>query len=197
MAKVENLLISDFYTRALAVDFARDNHFRVTDINPTPSLNITFTPESELIYARSAKVPSRNITNVEAKYMGMTFNLPGIAEYQESANYTLEFYCDKNSSIRNKFEQWSRALFDDGTSTGNYLVPGRDSYIELTQVDSTFEAIQKYKLVGVSIRSVGDITYEIAEGTGAVKTFSVGLAYHYYELDNTGTTADALNTVGP
>lgn len=196
MAKVENLLISDFYTKSLEVDFARDNHFRVTDIVPTPSLGISF-DSNELVYARSAKVPARNITNVEAKYMGMTFNLPGIAEYPESAGYTLEFYVDKNSSIRNKFEQWSRAIFDDGTSTGNYSVPGRDAYIELTQVDAAFEAIQKYKLVGVSIRSVGDVSYEIAEGTGAVKTFNVTLAYHYYELDNTGTSSGALNTVGP
>lgn len=196
MAKVEKLLISDFYTKSLEVDFARDNHFRVTDIVPTPSLGIDF-DSNELIYARSAKVPARNITNVEAKYMGMTFNLPGIAEYPESANYTLEFYCDKNSSIRNKFEQWSRAIFNDGTSTGNYSVPGRDAYIELTQVDAAFEAIQKYKLVGVSIRSVGDVSYEIAEGTGAVKTFSVTLAYHYYELDNTGVASGGLNTVGP
>lgn len=196
MAKVENLLISDFYTKSLEVDFARDNHFRVTDIVPTPSLGINF-DTNELIYARSAKVPARDITNVEAKYMGMTFNLPGIAVYPESASYTLEFYVDKNSSIRNKFEQWSRRLFDDGTSTGNYSVPGRDAYIELTQVDAAFNAIQKYKLVGVSIRSVGDVTYEIAEGTGAVKTFSVTMAYHYYELDNTGAASDALNTVGP
>jgi hypothetical protein len=196
MAKVEDLLISDFYTKALAVDFARDNHFRVTDIVPTPSLGISF-DANELIYARSAKVPARNITNVEAKYMGMTFNLPGIAEYPESASYTLEFYVDKNSSIRNKFEQWSRAIFNDGTSTGNYSVPGRDAYIELTQVDAQFEAIQKYKLVGVSIRSVGDVSYEIAEGTGAVKTFSVTMAYHYYELDNTGVATGGLDTVGP
>lgn len=197
MAKVTDLLISDFYTRSIEVDFARDNHFRVTDIQPTPSLGIEFFPASDLIYARSAKVPARNITNVEAKYMGLTFNLPGIAEYPESANYTLEFYCDKNSSIRNKFEQWSRAIFDDGDSTGNYSIPDRNSYIELTQIDSQFEAIQKYKLVGVSIRSVGDISYEIAEGTGAVKTFSVTMAYHYYELDNTGVAAGGINTEGP
>lgn len=196
MAKVTDLLISDFYNKSLAVDFARDNHFRVTDIVPTPGLGLNF-DKNELIYARSAKVPARNITNVEAKYMGMTFNLPGIAEYPESASYTLEFYCDKNSSIRNKFEQWSRAIFNDGTSTGNYSVPGRDSYIELTQVDAQFEAIQKYKLVGVSIRQVGDISYEIAEGTGAVKTFNVTLAYHYYELDDTGVASGGLNTTGP
>lgn len=196
MAKVEKLLISDFYNKSLEVDFARDNHFRVTDIVPTPSLGIEF-DANELVYARSAKVPARNITNVEAKYMGLTFNLPGIAEYPESASYTVEFYCDKNSSIRNKFEQWSRAIFNDGTSTGNYSVPGRDSYIELTQVDAAFEAIQKYKLVGVSIRQVGEVAYEIAEGTGAVKTFSVTMAYHYYELDNTGVASGGLNTVGP
>lgn len=192
--QVTKLTIQDFYTRALKADFARDNHFRVTDIASgfaDVDFNVDGT-QKELIYCRSAKVPARNITNVEAKYMGMTFNLPGIAEYPESANYNLEFYVDKNSSLRNKFELWSRNIFDDADSTGDYSVPGKDRYIELTQIDAAFEPIMSYKLIGVSIRSVGDITYEIAEGTGAVKTFNVTLAYHYYETIKPAGVEDDL-----
>jgi hypothetical protein len=180
MAEI-NQLITNFYDQAIARDFARDINFRVTQIVPDPSLGITFS-ESDLVYAKGAKLPARNITNVEAKYMGLTFNLPGVVEYPESASYSLEFYCDRNSDLRNKFEQWTRKTFDDANSTGNYSVPQRTSYIQLVQLAPDFTPVQQYKLVGVSIRQVGDISYEIAEGRGDVKSFNATMAYHYYEL---------------
>jgi hypothetical protein len=52
------------------------------------------------------------------------------------------------------------------------------------------DVVQEYKLVGVSIRQVGDIEYTMAEGTGAVMSFNATFAYHYYELvgTNNGVT---------
>lgn len=178
-----NQLITNFYDQAVARDFSRDINFRVLNIVPGPNApNITF-GENDLVYAKSGAVPGRNITNVRAQYMGLNFNLPGVVQYPGSEGYTLDFYCDKNSEIRQKFEQWSRAIFDDSTSTGNYFAPTQSSYIVLSQLTPDFKTVPggKYKLVGVSIRNVGDLKYNIATGVGELVSFTVTMAYHYYE----------------
>ena len=196
MAQITDQLITNFYTEAINKDFSRDINFRVTQITPDPSLNLgsSFIGESDLVYAKSAKLPARNITNQEAKYMGLTFNLPGVVEYPESSNYALEFYCDVNSELRNKFEKWTRLTFNDENSTGNYTVPTRSAVIQLAQINSQLEIVQEYKLVGVSIRQVGNIDYTMAEGTGAVMSFNATFAYHYYELVGAN---DGLTFKGP
>lgn len=195
MAKT-NQTINNFYTKAVKKDFSRDVLFRVVSISPDSALGLTagqasvnFISEDELVYAKAAKVPARNITNQEAAYMGLKFNLPGVVDYPESSNYQIEFYCDINSSLRSKFEQWSRVTFDDINSTGNFA---NDGSIQLAQLNSKLELVQQYKLIGVTIRSVGEIGYTMAEGTGAVQTFPVTFAYHYYTLDDTDTNGNGV-----
>lgn len=174
--------IQDFYRIAADRDFTRDVQFRVLSISPQGTTT-TF-DENDLVYARSATLPSRAITPVQAKYMGLNFNLPGVATYPNSDNYEIQFYCDANSSLRRKFESWSRDTFNDANSTGNYLTPSQDSTIDLIQLDNNFEKVNQYQLVGVSIRSVGAMNYAIADGTGAVVYFPVTMAYHYWQQQN-------------
>jgi hypothetical protein len=175
-----NQLITNFYDTAIKRDFARDFNFRLTQIQPEPSLGISFT-EGELVFAKSAKIPGRNISNVEAKYMGLAFNVPGVVSYPNSGQYELTFYCDKASTLRQKFERWSRYIFDDASSTGNYSVPTRSSYIQMAQLGPDFSVVQEFKLVGVSVRNIGEMEYKMAEGTGAIQSFNATIAYHYYE----------------
>lgn len=176
-----NQLISNFYDQAVVRDFARDISFRITQIVPDPSLGIVF-DEKDLVYVKAGKIPGRNITNVSTKYMGLTFNIPGVVEYPNSENYTLEFYCDRDSKLREKFEKWSRAIFNDANSTGNYSVPQKSAYIQMAQLAPDFSVVKEFKLVGVSVRNVGELEYNIAEGTGAPLSFSGTIAYHYYEI---------------
>lgn len=176
--------IQDFYRVASERDFSRDVQFRVLSISPQGT-TITF-DENDLVYARAAKLPARGISPVAAKYMGLQFNLPGVMTYPASDAYTLDFYCAANSDLRNKFMQWTRDTFNDANSTGNYLTPTQNSTIDLIQLDTNFERVNQYQLVGVSIRNVGDLSYLMADGTGNVTTFSVTLAYHYWR--NVATT---------
>ena len=170
--------IQDFYRVAAARDFTRDVQFRVLSISPQGTTQ-TF-DANDLVYARSATLPARAISPVQAKYMGLNFNLPGVAVYPNSDNYELQFYCDANSNLRKKFVSWSRDTFNDANSTGNYLTPTQSSTIDLIQLDNNFEMVNQYQLVGVSIRTVGAMNYAMAEGTGAVVYFPVTLAYHYW-----------------
>jgi len=171
--------IQDFYRVASARDFTRDVQFRVLSISPNGT-TIKF-DEDDLVYARTASLPARAISNVSTKYMGLEFNLPGIATYPESAGYIINFYADAKSSLRQKFEQWTRDTFDDADSTGNYLTPTSNSTIDLVQLDNNFEKVNQYQLVGVSIRNIGALSYSMAEGTGGILNFPVTLAYHYWK----------------
>lgn len=170
--------IQDFYRVAQARDFARDVQFRILSISPEGTTT-TF-DEDDLVYARSAILPARAIGNVQAKYMGLNFNIPGLASYPNSENYQIKFYAAANSALRRKFEQWSRDTFNDANSTGNYLTPTQSSTIDLIQLDNNFEKVNQYQLVGVSIRTLGDLAYTMSEGGGAVMSFDVSLAYHYW-----------------
>jgi hypothetical protein len=174
--------IRDFYRVASDRDFTRDIQFRILSISPGGTTT-TF-DENDLVYARTASLPSRAITPVQAKYMGLNFNLPGVATYPNSDSYEIQFYSNADSSLRRKFEAWSRDTFDDTDSTGNYLTPSQDSTIDLIQLDNNFEKVNQYQLVGVSIRTVGPLNYAMAEGTGAVVYFPVTLAYHYWVQKN-------------
>lgn len=173
--------IRDFFQTIQERQFTRDFLFRLIgmdfgDVQPPISFD-----ESELIYAKTAVLPGREIGNVEAKYMGLTFNLPGAMTYTNSNAYTLTFYCDENSSIRQKFENLSFLTFDDRTSTGYYQTPTRNSVITLVQLDPRLNPVAEYKLIGCSIRSVGPLNYTMAEGTGSIVTFDTTVAYHFYE----------------
>ena len=158
--------------------FHRDVNFRVLSISPGGTTT-TFN-EDDLVYARAAALPSRAITNVEARYMGLNFNLPGTATYPGSQGYQLTFFNDANNNIRQKFEDWTRDTFNDANSTGNYFTPSQSSTIDLVQLDKQMNRVAQYQLVGVSIREVGAINYDFGNGTGQIVSFPVSLAYHYF-----------------
>jgi hypothetical protein len=175
-----NQTIANFYDRALAREFSRDFLFRVAGISFAAGADSTFN-DTELIYAKTATLPSRQITNVPTKYMGLQFNLPGVVLYPGSDNFRIKFYCDAASALRNKFLAESRRVFDESVSTGDYNIAGRGSIITLMQLDKQMEPVTKFTLLGASIREVGSINYNISDGTGQTAEFEVGIAYHFFE----------------
>tara|TARA_R110002124_G_scaffold4212_1_gene25723 strand:- start:1433 stop:1783 length:351 start_codon:yes stop_codon:yes gene_type:complete len=112
--------------------------------------------------------------------MGLNLNVPGAATYPGSESYALSLYLDAKSSLRNYFETASRALFDDQTSTGEYGTPDDDFFIQLAQLDKDLEPVAEYKLIGASLRSISDIGYDIASGTGATVQIDATVSYHFY-----------------
>jgi hypothetical protein len=172
-----NQNIQNFYRVAADRDFSRDFLFRVREmqLQGVPSLN-----ESQLVYAKAANLPGRNIKNTAVPYMGLNLNVPGGVEYPNSDGYNLTFYLDADSELRNYFEAASRALFNDQTSTGEYGTPDDDFYIQLAQLDKDLEPIAEYKLIGASLRNIDAIEYKMAEGTGETVEIVTTIAYHYY-----------------
>ena len=168
--------IQTFYQQAAQKDFARNFSFRVLAIT-NPFISIA---ESDLVYCKAAALPARAITNVAIPYMGLDFNIAGSAKYPGSEGYNLEFYVDAKSSLRQKFEDWSRATFDDQTSTGNFATAPATSTMDLIQLDQQLNRISQYRLVGVGVRNVGELAYDMS-GNGEQVSFTVTLAYHFFQ----------------
>lgn len=176
--------ITNFYTRSVIPDFSRDFLLRVLSINFDGPGGEVLT-ESDLIYARTAKLPGRDIVNHEVQYAGQTFNIPGSVTYPGSDAYELEFYCSENSQLRERLMNESHRTFGNvlgiaGSGTGGGSITGPNSRIVLVQLDKNLNSVCQYDLIGCSIRTVGELSFEIAEGTGAVQNFPVGIAYHFF-----------------
>jgi hypothetical protein len=182
-------VITDFMNQASQKQFARDFLFRVKQISVT---GLSLNGETDLIYARSASLPGRDIENKQVNFSGQTFNLPGKSSYPGAESWSVEFYVDQSLDIRTKLERASRTLFNNEDTTGNMCMPGSESIITLdvlqipcqrgTNVTSggSLETIKTIELVGASLRTIGEIAYQIADGTGEVLNFSATFSYHFY-----------------
>lgn len=176
--------IQTFFEQAKSRQFARDFLFRVKQINitagPGNAGGLAFNGETDLVYARTATLPGRAIQNKVANYFGQQFNVPGKSEYTNSEGFSIEFYHEESVDLRKKFEDASRAVFDNATSIGDYYMPGEESKIILNVLNISLEETDTIELVGASIRNIGEVQYNIADGTGEILTFPVTFAYHYY-----------------
>ena len=180
-----NQNIQTFYQQSLNKDFSRDFLFRVILME---GVGLPDLLESDLVYAKTAKLPGRTIENMKAPYMGLQFNIPGAVTYDGSDAYDIEFYLDDASKsvsgdIRKKFEIASREIFNDGESTGNYVVPGQINKIVLAQVGKNLEPVgDYYNLIGAQLRKIDAIEYKMAEGKGDIMSVKTTMSYHYYTV---------------
>ena len=179
--------IQKFFTQAGSNQFSRDFLFRVKSIRLAGGDQVIeilgdgdgdISPD--LVYAKTAELPGRNIEDKIVNYFGQEFHLPGKSTYPGAAGFSIEFYHDENCSLRTKFEAASRMVFDNETSRGQYGMPGDDSVINLVQLNKSLKPTREFQLVGASIRDIGPIAYDIASGTGEVVNFTVTFAYHFY-----------------
>jgi hypothetical protein len=182
--------IENFFNQASQKQFARDFLFRIKQINIT---GLALNGETDLLYARSASLPGRNIQNKTVNYSGQQFNVPGKSEYPGSEGWSVEFYVDQSLDIRTKLEQASRLLFNNEDTTGNICMPGTESIITLDVLQipcqrgvnvtsgGSLETIKTIELVGASLRDISEIGYQIADGTGEILNFTASFAYHFYK----------------
>ena len=168
--------IQRFFAVARERDFARDFQFRVQRVEDR---GVALLDDNDLVYAKSASLPGRDIGVIPVPYMGLQFKVPGAASYPNSDGYGLTFYADSENIIRTVFERWSELTFDDATSTGNYRV-FENSLISLVQLNQQLDVVNRYTLYGVFPVSVGALEYSMAGGTGESIEFSASLAFQYW-----------------
>lgn len=189
-----NQTINTFFQNAVINDFARDYLFRVESV--VFDGGITITPE-DMLYARTGSVPARQIVNQDVKAYGQTFRIPGSVEFPGSEGYEIEFYCPEDSGIRELFMNESVRTFGNilgiqGSGQGGGSIASANSRITLLQLDKELNVTYKYELIGASIRNVGELSYNMADGNGAVVTFKVSVAYHFFTREAVGDTTEVV-----
>jgi hypothetical protein len=189
--------INSFFRNAVVSDFTRDYLFRIRRITLDGPNGIDLGPE-DLLFAKSGKLPARNIVNQNVSYAGQKFNIPGAVEFPGSEGYELDMYCPEDSYIREVFMNESTRTFGNifgiaGSGANGGSIANANSTIELLQLNKNLDPIYQYNLIGCSIRNVGELTYNVAEGTGAVLSFPVTIAYHYFERINHEGQVPPLN----
>ena len=142
---VQNQRIMDFYQVAQQRDFTRQFQFRVSEIRVNGAPLLT---QDDLVYVTTATLPARAINNVQVPYMGLQFNVPGAAQYPNSAGYNVTFRSDQQGNLRRVMEDWQRVTFDDQTSTGAYRMLA-NSRLTMDLLDSGFNTIRQYVLHGI------------------------------------------------
>jgi hypothetical protein len=169
--------IENFYNVAANNDFARTNLFRVTRLGDQRF------EDAELLYVESTTLPGRSITNIPVPFMGLVFNVPGTATYNNSGAYSVTFRIPQGLSVRRKFEQWSREIFNDIDSSGEYSIPSNavTNQMEMVLIDKKGEALRTYTFYGVYCQNIGDINLDITTA-GEIMKQQVTLAYQYWRL---------------
>jgi hypothetical protein len=174
---LNNYGIENFYSAAAGNDFTRTNLFRILNLGGT-----RFTRD-ELLYVTTTTLPGRAITNIPVPFMGLTFNVPGTANYPNSQAWNVTFRVPQNLSIRRKFEQWTREVFNDIDSSGEYGIPnaGVQNQVTMVLIDKQGRPLRTYTLYGVYCQSVGDVNVDIT-ANGEIMTQQATLAYQYWRL---------------
>jgi hypothetical protein len=169
--------IENFYDAAISNDFARKNLFRVINLGGQ-----TFST-NELLYMTTLSLPGRSITNVPVPFMGLSFNVPGTAQYPNSNAWQVTFRVPQNLSVRRKLEDWSRRVFDDANSTGSYSIPSKDAsnQVSICLLDKAGNPIRTYTLFGAYCVTVGDLALDISSA-GELVEQQATLAYQYWRL---------------
>lgn len=176
--------IQSFFQEAIQRDFSRDFLFRVQNVNFGPGGPVL--TDNDLVYATAAILPERTIGDVGVKYRGLEFHVPGSVTYGAAAGWNLNFYCDSDIRLREILLAESRRVFNDQTTTGDYRIAGPGASITLQQINKALQPVMEYKLIGCSIRQVGNITYSMADGNGQIAKFDVTMAYHYFTEERVG-----------
>ena len=179
-----NLNIPNFITTASRRDFARNNLFRVLSLK-CRGLELD---EADLLYCKGGVLPGRNNPTSQVQYHGMKMSYnQSTVEYPGADDYVLKFYCDADSSLRKKFEEASRLVFNDVSNTCNLIFPSTDDMITLASLDFSLNPSEYIKLVGVCFKGIDPIDFQSAEGDGSAIEISAHFSFLYYRRDGSNT----------
>jgi len=165
------MAIQEFYNAAQKMEFARKFQFKIRSLGPFTS--------DDLLYVETAKLPTKEIANKTAPFMGLEFNIPGTVKFPGSSDWVVKFRCDEGINIRNKMEAWTKEIFDEVSSTGKYGVPTEVATMDL--LGKNLETLRRYEFVGLFPRIVGELDYDIQDD-GEILRLDATFAYQYWRL---------------
>ncbi len=168
-------------------DFSRSFQLRVLDVGGgVPDyVRRELIDQEGRVYITTATVPGRTITDISIPYQGFKFHIPGQVEYANNP-WTVTFKTPGDYLVRNALERWSFETANDETSCGSFNIPCKDSNIAIAVLSPKCEILKIYRLYGVYIQNVSEISYnqENIEQT----TFTAAFHYQYWRPEGGNDT---------
>lgn len=191
---VNNQGIQDFYYQAQTRGFARDFQFRITQFKVSDGLILG---PADLVFLKTANVPSKTISTISAPFMGLDFQIPGTTQFDGNKNWPVKFYCSQDYNIRNTLEVAMYDTFDHQTSTGRAMSPRdlRGNIIEMALIDDQLNPIRTYTLYGAFITKIDDIGYDLTKN-GGIQEVGASIAYQYWESTPSSGVAIGISVRG-
>ena len=177
MSNVQGQTIRDFYSNASRYGFARDFQFRIT----TFDVNGVSLEEDNLIFLKTANLPSKTISTTAAPFMGLDFQIPGTVKFEGNNAWNVTFYCTQNYMLRNFLENSMSSTFNERDSTGSMEPKDlNENKIVLSLFDDQLNIVRRYTLLGAFITKVDEIAYDLTKSGGIVEVKAT-IAYQYWE----------------
>jgi hypothetical protein len=191
MGAINGQNISDFYANATQRGFARDFQFRITAFNVN---GISLGPD-DLVFLKTANLPGKSISTVQAPFMGLDFQIPGTVKF-ENAAWAVKFYCTQDYRLRDLLERSMRGTFDEEESAGNLEPRGLDdNIITLTLIDDNLNPIRDYTLRGAFLVKLDETGYDLTKN-GGIQEVGAAVAYQYWTVGPAGVSLGRKNAFG-
>jgi len=168
--------ISEF--KAKLSQLVRPNRFLVT-LSPPAIFEHGQDLELLTFLTQGAKIPEKNIGEIEIKYHGMSLKLPGDQTHED---LTLTFYNHYGWEARDMFEDWIEVLQTTGNNNErtDAINAIDDSSIMIQQIGDVEEDIlAEYTFYNVFPKSVSEIELSM-DNYDSVETFTVSFAYSHW-----------------
>ena len=173
-----NQTIGNFLNTLIKRDGQRNNLFKVLALN-TKVLSLT---NEDMVYIKAAQLPGRTNPTANVPYMGMNFAYnTSTVQYPGAEDYGLTFLFDAAGELRQKFEQASRLIFNDLTTSGNWNVPTLQDIMTVAPLNNQYEPAAYYHLYGVAFKGFDAVNFEIASGDGSMVELPAHISFYYYK----------------
>lgn len=163
--------ISDFSAQ-FKVDFARQYQFNLSWAQKIPSLR------NMSVFIESTELPSRDITIVEAGYMGQDYKIAGMVKFPD---WVCTFRVDSKYRIYEALRIWQEQI--DFNSSNMEDIRGYKGDIQLDQIDGHNNTVGIVILYGAFPKTIGAIKYDTK--SSELVTLEVTFSYDYHKWQST------------
>lgn len=137
------------------------------------------------MYGQGFEIPERTQNFANVSFKGYPIPIP--TTLQMGTTHSFSVNADIDGVIRRAFLLWAGMVTDPAISSGSLFAgekrPPSSSFVRIKLLGQDMETVvETYKLVGVSVSSVGSLS--VSNADASVSTFSVGLQSIYWEIEN-------------
>lgn len=159
---------------------ARSNLYRVNGTFPAVSVAVAGTnPANDIQFLCSAaNIPTVSIAEVSVNFQGRVLKLAGDRSFE---NWEITVLNDSGYPLRKAFEAWHNRINSIETNVGRLGLAEYAQQWQVTQLDRAGRDVQTYRFVDCWPVSIGSIALNYDQQS-SIESFTVSLAYQYYEI---------------